>query len=135
MHDKEPLLFDTTVWINFFRGVKNPQVDLLTQYIETEYTVLLCPIIIQEILQGIRDDQQFESIKELLLDFDILSIDPIESAIGAAHLYRSLRRKGITIRKSNDCLIAYYAIHFNVKLIHNDDDFELITKGEKRLKI
>lgn len=44
----------------------------------------------------------------------MLELDTVEAAIGAADLYRALRKKGITIRKSNDCLIAYYAIAHNV---------------------
>ena len=47
---------------------------------------------------------------------------------GAADLYRSLRKNGITIRKSNDCLIAYYAISFAVSLVHTDRDVDLLAK-------
>jgi predicted nucleic acid-binding protein len=88
----------------------------------------LCPIIIQEILQGIKADTEYNAIKESLLSFDILNVDALEAAIGAAELYRKLRKLGTTIRKSNDCLIAYYAIFFDVKLLHKDSDFEKIAK-------
>ena len=59
----------------------------------------------------------------------MLEIDPVEAAIGAANLYRSLKTKGITIRKSNDCLIAYFAITHDVPLLHNDMDFDFVSKG------
>jgi predicted nucleic acid-binding protein len=123
----EPLLADTSVWIDFFRGKKTWQCKILINYIEFNEPLVLCPIIIQEILQGIRNDDTYDKIKENLFSFEIFSIDPIESALGAAELYRMLRKKGTTIRKSNDCLIAYYAIHYKIKLLHKDIDFEKIA--------
>ncbi|MEQ8878296.1 MAG: PIN domain-containing protein, partial [Cyclobacteriaceae bacterium] len=49
-------------------------------------------------------------------------------SIDAAKLYHSLRKKGTNIRKPNDCLIAWYAIHHDLTLVHNDQDFDLIAK-------
>jgi len=88
--------------------------------------VYLCPVIIQEILQGIADEDHFHDIKEYLLAFPILQNDAVDMAIAAATLYRSLRKKGITIRKSNDCLIAQYAIQHSLKVLHQDRDLDLI---------
>lgn len=64
----------------------------------------------------------------------IIEIDPTVAAIEAANLYRELRKKGVTIRKPNDCLIAVYALHFNVELCHNDSDFDFIA-AHSALKI
>lgn len=58
----------------------------------------------------------------------MLQLDPVEAAVGAADLYRSLRKKGVTIRKPNDCLIAYYALFYDVSVLHNDVDFEQIAQ-------
>jgi len=129
----DALLVDTSVWIDFFRGRKTSETQMLYELVENDEPVLLCPIIIQEILQGIKNDNDFIRIKESLLSFSILSMDPVESAAGAAELYRVLRKKGTTIRKSNDCLIAFYAIYYNVKLLHKDIDFEKIA-GNSDLK-
>lgn len=107
---KGPIIVDTSVWINFFRGTDHREVQVLTEYLENNWPVYLCPTIVQEILQGIVDDRQFEEIKEYLLAFDILQDDPLEMALGAAQLYRSARKKGATVRKSNDCLIAQYEV-------------------------
>lgn len=130
----EPLIFDTSVWIDFLQNKSNPPSDLLTSYIEKNDQVLLTPTILQEVLQGIRDDAQYRHIKEILAYFTTLQLPPIQAAVGAADLYRSLRKKGLTIRKSNDCLIAYYAIEFSTGLAHSDSDFDLISKHAK-LKI
>lgn len=122
------ILVDTSVWIDSLNGIKNKHSVLLNKFIEQDSTIVLCPIIVQEVLQGIRDDKQFEKVKHALSGFEILSIEPVEAAYGAAKLYRDFRKKGITIRKSNDCLIAFYAIYFKVQLFHNDSDFTRIAK-------
>ena len=127
----EPLIFDTSVWIDFLRNKNNPAANLLTSYIEKNDQVIFVPTILQEVLQGIRDDAQYQHIKEILSYFTTLQLPPIQAAIGAAELYRSLRKKGLTIRKSNDCLIAFYAIEFSTPLVHTDSDFDLIGKHTK----
>ena len=126
---KEALMFDTSIWIDFFNGIGNDEVLLLTGYIENDYSIVLCPVIIQEILQGIKEDKSYKQLKEVLLSFNIIKIDPVKAAIGAANIYRKLRKKGITIRKSNDCLIAYYALESDIKIIHKDRDFDLIMEN------
>lgn len=124
---KLPLIFDTSVWISFLNKKTNPHSELLQQYIENDDQIYLTPTILQEILQGIRNDSQYEQIKESLSYFTVLQLPHLYAAVGAADLYRSLRKKGVTIRKSNDCLIAFYAIEFSVSLVHNDFDFQQIS--------
>jgi predicted nucleic acid-binding protein len=127
----EPLIFDTSIWIDFLRGKKNFGSDLLTSYIENNDQVLLIPVILQEVLQGIRDDKQYRHIRDIFSYLSALQLPPIQAAVGAADLYRSLRKKGLSIRKSNDCLIAYYAIEFSIPLVHLDNDFDLISLHSK----
>jgi len=98
----EPLIFDTSVWIDFLKDKSNPEADLLTSYIDHNDQVLLIPTILQEVLQGIREDAQYRQIKEIFSYFTVLQLPPVQAAIGAAELYRGLRKKGVTIRKSND---------------------------------
>lgn len=57
----------------------------------------------------------------------MLLLDPVEAAISAATLYRMLRKKGVTIRKPNDCLIAHYAIFYDIPVLHSDVDFDQIA--------
>lgn len=124
----DPVLVDTSVWVDFFNGRENNQTNILRDYLENEHTIFICPLIIQEILQGIRNDEDYKRVKINLFNLDILQLEPVQSSIGAADLYRMLRKKGVTINKSNDCMIAFYAIHFGIHLLHNDKDFELIKK-------
>lgn len=124
----DPILFDTSVWIDFLNKKSTPEADLLVHYIEEDKLVLLTPTIFKEILQGIRDDFKYLQIKEMLTYFTILELPPILAVVGAADLYRSLRKKGATVRESNDFLIAYYALEFSCSMVHTDADFDLISK-------
>ena len=130
----DPVLIDTSVWIDFFKGVEYSKTKSVKDYLEMEYSLFICPLFLQEVLQGIRNDDEYLKVKNSMINLEVLIIDPLESAIGAADLYRSLRKKGITIKKSNDCIIAYYAIYFGIRLVHKDRDFDLIVK-ETDLKI
>lgn len=84
-----------------------------------------------EILQGFRSDKIHEEVKNILLAYSFTNEDSIPDAIGASGLYRSLRKKGITIRKSLDCLIAYTAIKNGLPLLQKDRDFDNIAKHTK----
>lgn len=124
----QALIFDTSVWIDFLNKKATKEAFLLQKYIAENNEVLLTPIILQEILQGIREDKTYQRVKESLSFFRLLKIPAYDAAIGAADLYRYLRKQGITIRKSNDCLIAFYAIYFSIPIIHKDRDFDQICK-------
>lgn len=126
---KNGLLFDTSIWIDFFLGNDSEETNLFTHYLKEDLPVFTCAVIIQEVLQGIRDDKTFEEVKESFLTLPILTENSVDAAIGAAKIYRLLRKKGITIRKSNDCLIAYYAIRNSKKIIHRNRDFDLISEN------
>jgi predicted nucleic acid-binding protein len=122
------LIADTSVWIPFFNGQPSPQADYLSLCITEGKDIFLTPMIVQEILQGIRSDQQFEQVEANILAFTVLEWDATSAAIAAAKLYRSLRKKGVTIRKSNDCLIAAFAVHFAIPILHQDGDFQRMSE-------
>jgi len=124
------VLVDTTVWIDFFADRNEPQVAMLQELIESEEDLSLCGIILAEVLQGIRSDTDFIKTKEYLSDLIFL---PMRHAtfLQAAEIYRSLRKKGVTIRKPVDCMIASVAIEYDIDLLHNDRDFNYIAKHSK----
>jgi len=99
----------------------------LQRLIENNDLIYICPVIYQEILQGIRDDNTFEDIKNIIQDFNMLRFNIMEVTNTAIEIFRNLRKSGITIRKSNDCLIAAYAILGDLYLLHKDRDFEKMT--------
>lgn len=123
----KPLIFDTSVWIDYGKRKETPQTLLLTYYLKNDFETPLVPVVAQELLQGIRDDAQHKKMKDILSWHTKLEIAPMAAAMGASALFRSLRKKGVTIRKSNDCVIAFYAMSFDLEVVHNDSDFELIS--------
>lgn len=130
------VIVDTTVWVDFFADRPDPHVAALESSIKRKDDVCICGIILTEVLQGIRKEKDYKKIKDL---FDRLIFFPMAYAsfIKAAEIYRSLRRKGITIRKPLDCMIASVAIEHGIPLLHNDRDFDLIEKhcGLKSVKL
>lgn len=127
------VLVDTTVWIDFFGDRKVPHVATLQHLIENEEDLCICGIILAEVLQGIRSDADYAATKECFSDLIFLSMQK-ETFVRAAEIYRSLRKKGITIRKPVDCMISSVAIEHNARLLHNDRDFDYIVK-DSRLKV
>jgi predicted nucleic acid-binding protein len=122
-------LIDSSTWIDYIRGIDNKQTKILHEEIENGGNMIcLCPIIIQEVLQGFKDDLAYQKFKKLFLNINTLVLPEPEASIKAAEIYRTLRKNGISIRKINDCIIANYALEYNLTLIHNDADFLNIAK-------
>ena len=126
------VIVDSSVWIDGFNPkIESPEKDALKQLIEKDHPIFLCPVIYQEVLQGIREEKAFEQVKFILQQYRMIDIDLIYVTNHAVDLYRHLRKKGITIRKSVDCLIASYAIIADIQILHKDTDFTQIAKGSK----
>ncbi len=125
----EPILVDTSIWIDYIRQRDTDQVRLLGKYLRlSDLNIYVTSTIIQEVLQGVHEDFLFNQVKRNMLALIMLKLDPVEAAIEAAQLYRTLRKKGVTIRKPNDCLIAHYAMFYDIPILHNDADFDQIAR-------
>jgi predicted nucleic acid-binding protein len=117
------LLVDSSVWIDYFRGATMPQTDYLNDIL-TQREILVGDIILAEVLQGFRSDVDFEAARQALGKFRQARMLDLELAVQSAHHYRTLRRLGITVRKTIDCFIATYAIAYGHDLLHSDGDFD-----------
>ncbi|ARB44262.1 type II toxin-antitoxin system VapC family toxin [Alloalcanivorax xenomutans] len=116
------ILVDTSVWIDYFNGAENSHTDALDSAI-TEGTVAIGDLILLEILQGIRDDRDYRRTKQLLTTLDQYEMLGMEMAVKCAENYRALRKKGITIRKTADLIIATFCIDQRLPLLFLDRDF------------
>jgi predicted nucleic acid-binding protein len=121
------ILVDTSVWIDFFAGRELPHVAKLEQTILDNEDLALSGLILTEILQGIPDDATYRRVRRYLSVLIMLPM-PEPVFVRAAKLYRKLCKQGITIRKTNDCIIAATAIEHQCQLLHNDKDFAPIAK-------
>lgn len=124
------VLVDTTVWIDFFGNRPEPHVALLQELIEKDDDLCICGVVLAEVLQGIRSDAAYRKTRDHL---DTLIFLPMRQMTftRAAELYRALRKKGVTIRKPVDCMIAAVAVEHGVRLLHNDRDFDHIAAHSK----
>ncbi len=123
------LLFDSSVWVDYFRGIITSETDLLETALLSDWTVWICPTIIQEVLQGVRSNREWTEVQDKFSYLERLAGDAYLLAEEAATLFRVLRRQGITIRKPNDCLIAQCALGAGLRIVHNDVDFDRIATG------
>lgn len=120
------ILVDTSVWIDFFRGDKSAHRETLHRLIEAEEDIAVTEIIVAEILQGIKSDKDFQTTKEYLLEFPVYRPKGIETYLDSARIYRECRKKGKTVRKTIDCIIAVICLENNLTLLHKDSDFDFI---------
>jgi predicted nucleic acid-binding protein len=116
------ILVDTSVWIDYFNGVENPQTDLLDASI-VQGIVAIGDLILLEILQGIRSDREYGQTRQSLSALDQYEMFGKEMAGKCADNYRALRKKGVTIRKTAGIIIATFCIENSLPLLFIDRDF------------
>jgi predicted nucleic acid-binding protein len=116
-------IVDSSVWIDYFGGKTTPQCNLLDAALGSE-AIGLGDIILCEVLQGYRRQEDFYAARHALLQFPVYTIGGTEMALKSAENYRALRRRGITVRKTIDCLIATFVIEQGFTLLYSDHDFE-----------
>lgn len=117
------IVVDTSVWIDYVNGVHTTQTDILDKELQ-ESRVVTGDVIMVEFLQGFRDNKQFQTARMLMNSLEYYDFVGKEMAIKAAENFRLLRKKGITVRKTIDVLIATFCIEHGFELLHNDRDFE-----------
>ncbi len=116
------IVVDTTVWVSFFRGLRSPEVQRLNGYLGTE-EILVGDLILCELLQGCDSERDVDQVKAALGKLDIVAMVGQLIAEKAAANYRTLRRRGVTIRKTIDLLIGTYCIENQCRLLHADRDY------------
>ena len=117
------ILVDSSVWIDYFRGTATPQAERLDAFLGSEL-LAVGDLMLAEVLQGFRNDRDFNQAKRMLMSFDIVTIVDQETAVQAARHFRTLRALGVTVGKTIDTLIATRCIQSGLILLHNDRDFD-----------
>ena len=116
------ILVDTSVWIDYFNGIENQYTDALDSALQ-EGVVAIGDLILLEILQGFKNDGDFNRAKDTLESLDQYELFGHTMALKSAENYRALRKKGITIRKTTDVIIATFCIENQIPLLFSDRDF------------
>ena len=121
------ILIDSSVLIDYFNGTTNWQVEKLNTLLGKEF-LTIGDYILTEVLQGFRNDKDFRKAKHILEAFPCYDLLGENNAIKSAQNFRYLRKRGITVRKTIDSIIATYCIENNLLLLHNDNDFKPFEK-------
>jgi len=121
------ILVDSSVWIDYFKGVDNRQTDKLDDLLGRE-PLAIGDLILTEVLQGFPDERLFNEARRMLTALTVVELAGQEIAIKAARNFRALRNAGVTVRKTIDTIIATRCIESRYDLLHNDRDFDAFVK-------
>jgi predicted nucleic acid-binding protein len=127
---------DSSVWIDHLRGARTRETaifDALLSSLDPErrqhdgvasVSLLVGDLVLCEVLRGIPDRRQHAAVRDTVLNFDVVVVGGVDLALRAADHYRTLRRLGVTVRKTIDLLIGTYCIVEDCDLLHSDRDFD-----------
>lgn len=128
------IVVDSSVWIDYFIGKSTPEAETLDRLLGRQL-IAIGDLMIVEVLQGFRRERQFRQARELMLSFTVLNMLDTATSLKSAENFRRLRRRGITVRKTIDAIIATYCIESRLGLLHSDKDFEPFHKHMKLKRV
>jgi predicted nucleic acid-binding protein len=116
------ILVDSSVWIDYFNGQPTPETHKLDTLLGVE-PLGIGDLILTEVLRGFRSDTDYQTAKKLLLTLSVFEMLGTDLAIQSADNFRFLRKRGVTVRKTADVIIATYCIEYSHSLLFSDKDF------------
>jgi predicted nucleic acid-binding protein len=128
------ILVDTSVLVDYLAGRQNESVKKMELIVDRKIVFGINVYIYQELLQGTASKRDFEKLKSYLDTMTFYSLASKESYSSAADIYFRCRRSGVTVRSTIDCIIAQTAIENDLELLHNDTDFDMISRVIKNLR-
>lgn len=121
------IVVDSSVWIDYFGGAENKQTNKLDESLGL-MPVAIGDLILTEVLQGFRHDKDYKAAKAIFEDVTIFEMLGKQMAIKSAENFRTLRKKGVTVRKTADVIIASFCIDQKLPLLFSDNDFRPFVK-------
>jgi predicted nucleic acid-binding protein len=126
------ILVDTSVLLPFLGGRSTQASEVFADALSGGLEIALTPIVVQEVLQGAREELEWGKLRGYLLSQAILAPrDPVATHVAAARIYYDCRRRRLTVRSTLDCVIAQIAIEHGVPLFHDDRDYDAIARVRK----
>ena len=117
------ILVDSSVWVDYFNGVETLATKKLDSLLGLQ-PICTGDLILAEVLQGFRQDQDYKATKTLLCSLPMYSMLGVDLSLKSAENYRALRKQGFTIRKTIDTMIATFCIENDFLLLHSDKGFQ-----------
>jgi predicted nucleic acid-binding protein len=122
------ILVNSSVWIDHFQGASTRQTELLDQLLGVE-EVAIGDLILAEVLQGFVHERDFRRAQQMLAALTPVELGGAAVDVQAARNHRTLRRHGVTVRKTSDTFIASWCIATKTPLLHNDRDFDAFARS------
>jgi predicted nucleic acid-binding protein len=119
------ILVDTSAWVEFLRDTGSSACVRVEELLADE--IATCDPVRMEVLAGARDERHLQDLRGLLARTTLVSTLPTDYEEAAA-LYRICRRRGETVRRLMDCLIAAHAIRADLPLLQTDADFDILAR-------
>lgn len=123
------VLVDTSVWVDLLNGHESPQSLALVDLLAGDDEICTCGVVFAEVLQGLRQQRSYDRVRTGFRDLTLLRSEGLREYERAAWVYRELRRRGITVRSTIDCLIAALAERNRCHLLHRDRDLSTIVES------
>jgi hypothetical protein len=117
------ILVDSSVWLDYFKGTVTPQTEKLDSLLGHE-PLAIGDLILTQVLQGLAGETGFNQARKMLTSLDVVELGGPEIAVQSAKNHRTLRRLGVTVRKTIDTVIATRCIESGYDLLHSDRDFD-----------
>jgi len=117
------IMVDSSVWIDYFTGNITPEVDKL-DFLLGDELIAIGDLILIEVLQRFRSDEDFRRTRKCLLSLTVVNMLDTTIALKSAANFRALRKKGVTVRKTIDSIIATYCIENSLPLLYSDRDYD-----------
>jgi predicted nucleic acid-binding protein len=123
------IIVDTSVLVDFLRGGRTPAAKELRRLETDDIPFAIPAFCCQELLQGARDEREWNLLLvHLQCQRILVPEDPWSTHVEAARMYFDCRRQGITVRSSVDCFIAQQVIETEGILLHSDEDYDRIKE-------
>lgn len=123
------VLVDTSAWVDFFNNYSSPESLSVSELLRSQDDVCTCGVIVAEVFQGLRENRAYKEIASLFEQMTFLEPSGIWSYFAAADLYRALRRRGVTVRSTIDCLVATLAADNGCRILARDRDMAAILSS------
>jgi predicted nucleic acid-binding protein len=122
------ILVDTSAWVEFLRGTDHPVTEQLNHLLAGDTEVVVTEIVLMELLAGARSGRHLRALRSRLLALPVLALEGLQDFEEAALLYRICRAGGETLRTLTDCLIAVPAIRAGAAVLHEEADFDVLSR-------
>ena len=122
------ILADSSAWVEYLRATGSQTHTTMRRLIAQEGDLVTTDVVVMEILAGARTEERLLQLRRLLNRFELVPIVGLADFEAAADIYRRCQRRGETVRKLTDCLVAAVALRANAEVLHSDRDFEVIAR-------